>query len=402
MVPIHLAPAPDGCNVHAVRLPDFIETNIELIVREWVSFARSIWPGEEASRLVLRDHAKEMVLAVARDMRSFQTDTQQSDKSKGLGGGGETQRGINSERVDTASHIHALSRVSSGFDLHSLVAEYRALRASVIQLWLESEPDAGAFDLQDITRFNEGIDQLLVESITCYGNSIEASRQCFLGILGHDLRNPLAAAIMVADMIADSTALDARFGALAGTLKSSLTAMNHLIVDLIDFSGTRLGVKMEVFPKSMSMLGLCQEVITEMRAAHPTRIFVLDTCEGEFTGLWDGARLRQMISNLLVNAVQHGFTSTPVTLTLSADSRSVMLDFHNQGKEIPEEALRVIFEHLKRHHPGESLTPRGSFGLGLFIAHEVATAHGGSVEVRSAEEQTVFSVTLPRGMPLVA
>ncbi len=378
-----------------MRLPEFIENHVEEILGEWESFARSIWPGEEASGLVLRDHAKEMILAVARDMKSSQTETQQSDKSKGLGDEGQTQRGKNSDRVDTASHIHALSRVSSGFDLHSLVAEYRALRASVIQLWLRSDPEAGAHHLQDITRFNEGIDQLLVESIACYGNSIEASRQCFLGILGHDLRNPLAAATMVADMIADSADLDPKFVELASTLKSSLAAMNHLVVDLIDFSGTRLGVKMETCPKSMSMLALCQEVVTEMRAAHPKRTFILNSDSEDIEGSWDGSRLRQMISNLLVNAVQHGFATTPVTLTLSAHGPSVELSFHNQGIAIPGSALRVIFEPLKRHHPGESPTPRGSFGLGLFIAHEVATAHGGSVEVKSADEQTVFSVILP-------
>jgi signal transduction histidine kinase len=380
-----------------MRLPEFIETHLEAIMSDWEAFARSIWPGGPVSRLVLRNHAIEMLLAISRDIRSSQTDIQQADKSKGLGEGGPTQRGENSDRINTASHMHALSRVSSGFELSGLVAEYRALRASVTKLWIQSEPHPDPHHLQDIIRFNEGIDQLLAESVTSYGNSVESSRQCFLGILGHDLRNPLASASMVAQLLGNTTRLDSRFTKLASTLSASLTAMGKLINDLLDFSGTRLGAKMTMIPELMDLRALCQEVIDEMQAAHPAHEFrLVPEIEGEMTGEWDGARLRQMISNLLGNAVQHGFASTPVTLRMISDGPSVRLAFHNQGPAIPEEALGVIFDPMKRNQPTEASTPPGSFGLGLFIAHEVASAHGGSVAVVSATDETVFTIQLPR------
>jgi signal transduction histidine kinase len=202
---------------------------------------------------------------------------------------------------------------------------------------------------------------------------------------------------MVAQMLTTSTRIDCRFTELASTLSASLTAMNALIADLLDFTGTRLGSKMGVSPKPMDLMLLCREVIDEMQVVYPAHRFELvGENDGQMTGEWDGARLRQMISNLLGNAVQHGFANTPVTLCMGSDGPCVSLAFHNQGPPIPEEALGVIFDPMKRHQPTAASTLPGSFGLGLFIAHEVASAHGGSVAVVSATAETVFTIQLPR------
>ncbi len=136
-----------------MRLADFILTNIEPILVEWEAFARSVWPGAATDPHELRDHAGDILRATASDMFSVQSTAQQSDKSKGDG-----DTGAASNRVDGASDVHAIGRVRSGFDLKTLVAEYRALRASVIRLWRESRPDPDQRDLEDLTRFNESID----------------------------------------------------------------------------------------------------------------------------------------------------------------------------------------------------------------------------------------------------
>src|SRR5436190_22521860 len=133
-----------------MRLADFILKNLEPILIEWEAFARSVWPEAKSDPVALRDHALDMLRATAWDMKSTQTDLQQADKSKGDG-----DAGIGSDRVDGASDLHAVGRVASGFDLQTLVAEYRALRASVIRLWRESTPSSDACDLSDLTRFNE-------------------------------------------------------------------------------------------------------------------------------------------------------------------------------------------------------------------------------------------------------
>ncbi len=380
-----------------MRLPDFILANLEPIVEEWESFARSIWPGPTASPLILRDHAADMLRAVAMDMKSSQTESQQADKSMGLGEGGQSKRGKSSDRVDDASNLHARSRLSSGFELRELVAEYRALRASVIQLWLGEVTERGPHDLQDIIRFNEGVDQLLAESVACFVRTVDASRECFLGILGHDLRNPLAGATMVAHLLEESQTPDPHFLKLTATLRTSLDAMDHLIRDLLDFTGTRLGARMEVTPRLMELQPLCREVLEEMKAVHPSRTFVfVYGGEADLAGEWDARRLRQLISNLLGNGVQHGSASTPVTLAVSTTDIGVILEFRNSGPAIPDELLGVIFDPMRRRQSPGTTSPAGSVGLGLYIAREVAEAHGGSITVASAAHETIFTVRLPR------
>jgi signal transduction histidine kinase len=341
-----------------------------------------------------------MLVAVAWDMKSSQTKSEQAAKSKGLGGDSPGGAGETSDRVDSASYLHALSRLSSGFELRELVAEYRALRASVIQLWIPNLSEPCAQGMQDIIRFNEAIDQLLAESISSFAQKVDASREYFLGILGHDLRNPLSSATLLAYLLTESTTLDPQNMKIAETMRSSLDAMNHLIRDILDFTGARLGAKMEVHPKPMDLLPLCHEVLAEMRALHSAHTFIFDPSEADLPGGWDSGRLRQLISNLLGNAVQHGSATMPVTLTATSARDEVFLTVHNFGKPIPDEEIGVIFDPMKRHRaPGASseyATPPGSVGLGLYIAREVANAHGGSISVASAGQETTFTVQLPR------
>lgn len=385
-----------------MRLPDFILENIEPILEEWETFAISIWPGPVATRPIVRDHAANMLKAVALDMKSYQSASQQSEKSKGLAEGGQSRRGKRSAKVDGASNLHASSRLASGFELRELVAEYRALRASVLHLWILDVKDPASRQLEDVIRFNEGIDQLLTESIATYADTVDSSRNCFLGILGHDLRTPLSSASMVAHLLGEAKTIDTKFHTMTRILGQSLDAMNHLIRDFLDFTAGRLGAKMEFVPGTMDLHALCEEVLDEMRASHPEHSFIHTTDgDGDPIGSWDVRRLRQLISNLLGNAVQHG-SSEPVTLAVLSSAAGVELSVHNSGPVIPGEILATIFNPMTRHrHTGNATIP-GSLGLGLYIAHEVATAHGGTIIVSSTHEETVFTVRLPRSAPFLS
>src|SRR3954468_21527644 len=187
-----------------MRLADFILANVEPILAEWEAFARTVWPGEETDPRELRDHAKDILQATAWDMKSAQTAAQQSDKSRGDG-----HAGADSARIDGASDVHAVGRVRSGFDMMSVVAESRAPRASVIRLWRDSAPAADSRDLEDLTRFNESIDQSLTEAVRSYTERVDRSRQMFLAILAHDLRNPLNSLMMSAEGLSLADGLDA-------------------------------------------------------------------------------------------------------------------------------------------------------------------------------------------------
>jgi signal transduction histidine kinase len=376
-----------------MRLADFILANIEPILAEWEAFARRVWPGKQTDPRELRDHAADILRATAWDMKSVQTDTEQSDKSRGEG-----QDGAESARVNGASDVHAVGRVKSGFDLLAVVAEYRALRASVIRLWRESDPDPDLRDLADVTRFNEAMDQSLTEAVRSFTERVDRSRQMFLAILGHDLRNPLHSITMSADVLSEADQLDAEMAGIASGISTSAVAMARMIGDLLDFAAAGLGGAMPLSLTATDLGSLCQEVVDEMRAAHPGRTLRFES-HGDLAGQWDAARLRQVCSNLLGNAVQHGAETGPVDCSVTADGPDVVLAVRNAGPPIPPAVLPTIFDPQVRGPSPDSQKPRrpGSLGLGLHIAREVVVAHAGSIDVESsAAAGTVFAVRLPR------
>jgi signal transduction histidine kinase len=171
-----------------------------------------------------------------------------------------------------------------------------------------------------------------------------------------------------------------------------------MISDLLDFSWAGLGGTMPVSPAEMDLRTLCREVVGEARAAHPGRT-VNFVAQGELTGTWDGFRLRQVLSNLLGNALQHGGANGPVELSAIAEGCDVRLVVHNDGPPIPADALPSIFHPLVRGSSPEVQKRKraGSIGLGLYIAREVISAHGGAIDVESSQEAgTMFTVRLPR------
>jgi signal transduction histidine kinase len=376
-----------------MRLADFILANVEPILAAWEVFARSIGAGAKMDTLALRDHAEHILRATVRDMTSAQTAAEQSDKSTGHGASGTA-----STRLDGASEIHGVGRVGSGFDLAAVVAEYRALRASVIQLWRASVRDPHLSDVDDLVRFNESIDQSLTAAVLSYTRRVDQSRQMFLAILAHDLRNPLNSIMMSAAEVSHDGKADPDSTEAASRIAASAAAIAKMVTDLLDFAGTGVGAAMPLSPAAMDLLKLCQEVSDEFRAAHPGCKLKLDPND-DLTGTWDASRLRQVLSNLLGNAAQHGGSDCGVSLSAAARGDDVVLAVHNEGSPIPPDVLPTIFEPLVRvsSRDGPKQRRPGSIGLGLYIAREIVLAHGGTIDVTSsAQSGTTFTVRLPR------
>jgi hypothetical protein len=326
-------------------------------------------------------------------MQVAQTDSQQRSKSKGDGGAG----GDESDALDHASTLHGIARVGSAFDIMEVVSEYRALRASVLRLWRESNPSPDANDLDDITRFNEAIDQSLAKAVSAYTQRVNRSRQMFLAILGHDLRNPLAAVRMTARVMGRKTH-DPDCVRTSSLIETQAQAVVRLVNDLIDFTSTGVGSSIPITCSPVDLRTLCSEMIESFRLQHPTRTFHLQAA-GEVVGQWDGGRIRQVVSNLVGNAIQHGAPDGPILLSTGMDGDVVVLSVHNHGDPIPSDVLPTLFDPLVRHTTPASSAHRreGSIGLGLYIVREIAAAHGGSVDVTStADDGTTFLVRIPR------
>lgn len=372
-----------------MRLAEFIHRNREAIISEWVTFARSLLaPGRTASPAALRDHAAALLRAIAFDIEAYQSAANQSAKARGRRDHGP---------LGGVGWIHAATRIESGFRLDQVVAEYRALRASVLRLWAEDARHE--VDPEEVTRFNEAVDETLAESTNRYMQMLDHHRDQFLGILGHDLRNPLGAIVMGASVLSATEGLDDRSVRIASRILSSARRMDRLVGDLLDLTRTRLGSGLPIVRAPTDSAHVCRQVVTELRGTHP-ETSVRFEAKGRLQGLWDSDRLAQVVSNLVGNALQHGAKGRPVVVRARADGHEALLDVHNEGPPIPKGSLNAIFEPMVRLGAAPEGGRSKSLGLGLFVAEQIVLAHGGVIAVTSSRSGgTTFSVRLPRAAP---
>ena len=378
-----------------MRLADFIEGNLELILSEWVEFAKSCGPSGMAMDMgSLRDHAVQMLQAIAADLRTPQTAAEQASKSKG-----EAEP---DEGGETAAEVHGAGRAESGFTVGEMVAEYRALRASVLRLWTRQNGTLDGDDMQDLVRFNEAIDQSLAESTTRYAADVESAKQMFLAILGHDLRSPLGAVIMASQFMIDTGKLEEPHLSLMHRIARAGRRMDRMVGDLLDFTRARLGPGVPLALTSMDLEKETRHAIEEVEAGHADADVRL-TATGDLVGEWDSARISQVMANLLGNAVQHG-GETPITVTLRGEADEVVATVHNRGQSIPREQIPRLFDPFKRLTDGSATSgSTESLGLGLYIVERIVTAHGGTIDVTSSDQAgTTFTVRLPRTPSLPA
>jgi PAS domain S-box-containing protein len=226
---------------------------------------------------------------------------------------------------------------------------------------------------------------------------IQEFQERFLGILGHDLRNPLASIDMGAAVLRQRSH-DPAMNRILDRMHSSSLRMSRMIAQILDLTRARLAGGLTPSLKPMDLRDRLARVIEELSAVHPSQTVEL-SC-GPLPGLWDPDRLEQVFSNLIGNALLYGDPATPVTVDGRIDGGVVSVTVHNEGPPIPAEVQPTIFSPFRRGER-DSRTPKtAGLGLGLYISREVAVAHGGDIELRSGPgEGTTFRVTLPIGNP---
>jgi signal transduction histidine kinase len=375
-----------------MKLSEFIRANIEEISAQWEKFAATLLPNEEFSASVLRDGIAAILKEIALDMEHSQSAEEQQEKSEGA------QDSL--EDKDNAAETHALARVRMGLSSRQLISEFRALRATVLRLWDESNQAVSKSDLYDITRFNEAVDQALTEAAVRYSEKIEQSRELFLGILAHDLRTPLAAISGFAHLLVYAKNPD-RNAEFASQILISAGRMGHMIADLMELTRVQLGSGISVNRSESDIVNICSNVITEMRAVYPERVFKLDA-DKSLRGKWDEPKLEQVLSNLLGNAVQHGARNSVITVKAKKLNDSVEFQVHNEGPAVPKKLLPVLFDRFVQGKSGFRADEgrAANLGLGLYIAKEIIVAHGGTLKVRSTDKEgTTFSANLPLTIP---
>jgi signal transduction histidine kinase len=374
---------------HAPRLSRFIRANTEPILAEWETFARSLPGGGAMNVAALRDHAKEMLVAIAADLERPQSDRAQDEKARG-------GRDAATAWDTTAAQEHGTGRASSGFTVGQMVAEFRALRASVTRLWLAEKSEWAHTDLTDLIRFNEAIDQAIAESVSRFSQAVAQTQERFLAILSHDLRTPLGAIITATRFMLDAGGLEEPNRTLVTRASSSARRMNQMVLDLVEFTRTRLDDGIPVVRAEVDARRLVHDVVMEIAASYPDSIVQVET-GGDLSGAWDADRLTQALTNLVGNAVQHGASGKPIRVSARGVADEVTFSVHNEGTPIPAEQQAAIFQEGQRADARPAADDRRHQGLGLYIVERIVAAHGGVVSLRSTSaEGTTFTIRLPR------
>jgi PAS domain S-box-containing protein len=215
-----------------------------------------------------------------------------------------------------------------------------------------------------------------------------------IGIVGHDLRNPLSAIATSATMLGRGEISPERSKRVRQILNSA-ARMDSIIANLLDYTRVRTGTALQLVRKRIDAHELCRQTVRELQVIHPDRV-ILVQADGDGVGDWDPDRLGQIVSNLVSNAVKYGAQAEPIIVVSWGEKKVWTLQVSNRGDPIPAELLPKLFEPFERG-PQTDQTVKQSMGLGLYIVSEVVRAHGGTLSVSSTPgHKTVFTARLPR------
>jgi signal transduction histidine kinase len=375
-----------------MTLAEFITAHMQEILEEWDSFAVTQQPAaDDMSVKQLRNHARQILEAIALDLQTEQSTQAQELKSKG----GAMARGKGGPL--SAASTHGTVREASGFTLLQLTAEYRAIRASVLRLWKAEAGSPTASAIDDVIRFNEAIDQALAESVVEYSEHANRTRDTFLAVLGHDLRAPLLSVAQAGEVLVQPDPKPIEVKRVGTRIKRNAASMTALLNDLLEYARTQLGARLHINPQPANLADVAKSALHDASAAHPDCAYDLVT-EGDLTGSFDALRVQQLLANLLSNAAQYRDKQYRVTLGLSGEANEVVLYVKNRGPAIPPSALEAVFNPMVRLALETTQDrPSTSLGLGLFIAREISRAHHGTIAASSSEKEgTIITVRLPR------
>ena len=378
-----VGPAAQRLSLGAMCLSEFIKLNADRILSEWEEFAKNISGDASLPRWILRDHAAAIIKFIIEEMENSPPLTGQELTSASEGATGPLQH---------VAAAHVRLRIESGFDLAQIIDEYCALRACVLRLWRERDPESFNIGASEITRFARAIDENVMAAVSYYKERESHYRDRFLGILGHDLRNPINAIVLSTTSLADQGLSEQQLETVARIVRSA-RRLTGMVNDILDFARGRLGSPMPITIAAANLGVVVREVVDEVQSANPSCRIDFEA-DGDLSGNWDVERLKQVVSNLLMNAIQHG-SGEHVTVRAKSDYTFVRLEVHNPGPAIADELLATMFDPLVR---GSNLNQeKMGLGLGLFIVNEIVSAHKGTVAVTSSEHAgTTFVVRLPR------
>ncbi len=364
----------------------------ESLVEAWTRKVLQDDRVPEANRLsepALHDHIPGLVDRIIRSLD--QTGRQAGD-------GEATGREIGG---DVRSRLHAWTRFHQRFSLASAMRELSHLRSTFVELCYAEGAHVRGEEAELLhAAIDEAMSTVAVEMEQAARSELEEEarfRERFIGIVGHDLRSPLGAITFASAVLMQQDECSEAQSRVVRRISRSADRMARMIKDLLDFTRSRQGGGMPLTRAPTDLRAVCRQVVEEAQIANPQRV-VRFAAQGDALGAWDADRLAQVASNLIGNALEHGAADGPVQVRLrdTGAGSVVVLEVHNDGPPIPPELLPRLFDPFRRSAGSDEGAATG-LGLGLFIVHQIVTAHGGTIRVTSDVAQgTTFTVELPR------
>lgn len=369
-----------------MNLADFIDGDVDGLMDDWADYDRANCPTDgRLQESQLRNSVGDILSRIAVEMRSAQD-------APALQGKYLATASDSWSSFDQAAHRHVKDRLSRGFDINRVVAEFRALRAIVLRRW-QRNAAAASDSFCDMIRFNEAIDQVLTEAVRRHAYETSRARDLLTGALAHDLRSPLSAVLNSAILLLHENDHSENELRAIANIQRGAGRMRLMIDDLLAFSGTHLHQNFPICPTVQDLGHICSGAIDEVSASYPGARIDL-RLDGDLQGRWDGGRLRQLASNLLVNAIRYG--EGGVTVDAAGYDEQMTIKVANEGNPIPAHSLPTLFDPLTRVQAAEHNNATGGMGLGLYICRCIVTAHGGTIDVESMQSETRFTVRIPR------
>lgn len=291
---------------------------------------------------------------------------------------------------------HAEQRFRLGYSIIEVIEEYRLLRKVILDTYVERGVDV---ERETVTRIpalnmvNGAIDRAIAEAADRYTVERERSRDIILGVLGHDLRNPLAVIALSAQAMSTYESVDAFVVRHSLRVAANAERMSNMIEVLLDFTKARMAGGIPIEPALTDIRPILATLVREVQDVNPEReVIFIAPPNGNFVCTWDSDRIVQAVTNLTINALRHG--KDPIEIGLFDYDDHVSIEVSNSGT-IPEEVVKQMFEPFYSNRPPEQR--QSSLGLGLYIVAEIARSHRGTIElIRNDGHDITFKLCLPR------
>lgn len=289
---------------------------------------------------------------------------------------------------------HAIQRLGYGISLVTVTREYIVLRSTILNelMSVRSSEATGP----QLVRVNEGMDEAVHEAVRRYSSRRDEVRDRFIGVLAHDLRNPLQGIVLAARRIAAAASPGTAdtLHRLTEIITRSAERMGRMVQDVIDLARGQIGGGIPIVLRHADMGALSREVIEEIEQAFPGRELVLER-EGDLRGVWDHDRVVQALSNLVGYALERGATGVVMSAREAPDHQAVVTTVHDTGRPVPSAEVAGAFDPFLGE-PGTD-SSRGGLGLGLYIARQICLAHGARAGLDSSDASgTTISIEWPR------